>query len=93
MPRKKTEEAQAPETQAAGQRIEENFARLEEIIKELEAGDRSLEETFAGYEEGMKLVKSCYEKIERIEKKVLVLSGEEAGNGAGAEEQENELRF
>ena len=49
--------------------------------------------TFAGYEEGMKLVKSCNEKIERIEKKILVLSGEEAGNGAGAEEQENELRF
>ena len=46
MPRKKTEEAQAPETKAAGQGIEENFARLEEIIKELEAGDRSLEETF-----------------------------------------------
>lgn len=74
MPRKKTEEVQAPETQAAGQGIEENFARLEEIIKELEAGDRSLEETFAGYEEGMKLVKALSGQIDKVEKQILILS-------------------
>ena len=43
--RKKAEEA-APEKTAG---IEENFARLEEIIKKLETGENSLEETFAGY--------------------------------------------
>ena len=74
MPRKKTEEVQAPETQAAGQGIEENFSRLEEIIKELEAGDRSLEETFAGYEEGMKLVKALSGQIDKVEKQILILS-------------------
>ena len=66
---------------------------MDRLIDELESGDGSLEDAFRRYEEGMKLVKSCNEKIERIEKKILVLSGEEAGNGAGAEEQENELRF
>ena len=41
-------------------------------------GDGSLEEAFADYEEGMKLVKSCNEKIEMIEKRILVLSGDQA---------------
>lgn len=54
------------------------------IIGKLEKGDGSLEDAFADYEEGMKLVKSCNEKIETIEKKILVLSGdqtEETENG------------
>ena len=37
--------------------IEENFVRLEEIIRKLEAGDITLEESFTCYEAGMKLVK------------------------------------
>ena len=74
MPRKKTEEAQAPETQVACQGIDETSAGLEEIIKELEAGDRSLEETFAGYEEGMKLVKALSGQIDKVEKQILILS-------------------
>ena len=40
--RKKTEAALEKETS-----IEENFARLEDIIKKLEDGESSLEETFA----------------------------------------------
>ena len=62
--RKKAEEA-APEKTAG---IEENFARLEEIIKKLETGENSLEETFAGYEAGMKLVKSLSSQIDKVEK-------------------------
>ena len=55
--------------------VEETFAA---IIGRLEKGDGSLEEAFADYEEGMKLVKSCNEKIEMIEKRILVLSGDQA---------------
>ena len=54
--------------------VEETFA----AIGRLEKGDGSLEEAFADYEEGMKLVKSCNEKIEMIEKRILVLSGDQA---------------
>ena len=78
---------------ALAKTIKDQMGILSDLIDELESGDGSLEDAFRRYEEGMKLVKSCNEKIERIEKKILVLSGEEAGNGAGAEEQENELRF
>ena len=63
--------------------VEETFAALDRIIGKLEKGDGSLEDAFADYEEGMKLVKSCNEKIETIEKKILVLSGDQT------EEKEN----
>ena len=58
--------------------VEETFAALDRIIGKLEKGDGSLEEAVADYEEGMKLVKSCNEKIEMIEKRILVLSGDQA---------------
>ena len=63
------------------QTIEETFAQLEEIIRKLESGESSLEEAFGHYETGMKLVKSCNEKIDKVEKKIIVLeeNGEEDG--------------
>ena len=60
--------------------VEETFAALDRIIGKLEKGDGSLEDTFADYEEGMKLVKT-------IEKKILVLSGDQT------EEKENGGQF
>ena len=60
---------------------------MRRIIGKLEKGDGSLEDAFADYEEGMKLVKSCNEKIETIEKKILVLSGDQT------EEKENGGQF
>lgn len=56
--------------------IEETFAALDELIDKLESGKGSLEDAFKNYEEGMRLVKSCNEKIEKIEKQMLVLSTE-----------------
>lgn len=56
--------------------IEESFEALDELIDRLESGEDSLEDAFHNYEEGMKLVKSCNEKIEKIEKKILIMSGE-----------------
>lgn len=56
--------------------IEETFAALDALIDQLESGRGSLEDAFQNYEEGMKLVKSCSEKIDKIEKQILVLSGE-----------------
>lgn len=55
--------------------IEETFDELEDILKRLESGESSLEEAFKYYEAGMKLVKSCNEKIDKVEKKIIVLEG------------------
>lgn len=59
--------------------IEETFQELEVIIKKLESGESSLEESFDYYETGMKLVKSCNDKIDKVEKKIVVLE-EDGGN-------------
>lgn len=76
-----TQAAGAETAEAAGDAlnamtIEETFAALDALIDQLESGKGSLEDAFKHYEEGMKLVKSCNEKIEKIEKQILVLSGE-----------------
>ncbi|MCM1024908.1 MAG: exodeoxyribonuclease VII small subunit [Roseburia sp.] len=56
--------------------LEENFSRLEETIEKLEREDISLEEAFQAYSEGMATLKQCSEQIDRVEKRVLKLSGE-----------------
>ena len=55
--------------------LEEVFEKLEEVIKELEQ-DIPLEESFTLYHQGMDMLKVCNEKIEKIEKQVLVLDEE-----------------
>ena len=55
--------------------LEENFEYMEELIGKL-SQDISLEEAFAAYSEGMQVLKTCNDQIDRVEKKVLVLSGE-----------------
>lgn len=56
--------------------IEQIFTEIEETIQKLEADDISLEESFVQYKKGMELLKSCNEKIDTIEKKVLALNEE-----------------
>jgi len=74
----KDEEARMAENKEMGQAlsIEENFVKLEEVIKRLEGGETSLEEAFAAYSEGMRLVKECNDQIDRVEKQVLKLTEE-----------------
>ena len=60
--------------------IEETLKELESIIEKMEDRESSLEDTFALYESGMKMVKACSDKIEKVEKKIEILS-EEGQNG------------
>ena len=60
------------------QGIEELFAALEETVKKLEDGANTLEESFSCYEQGMRLVKTLNQKIDKVEKQIMILSeGEE----------------
>lgn len=59
--------------------IEQTFADLDQILERLEAVDTSLEDSFVCYEAGMKLVKSLGEKIDKVEKQLIVL--QESING------------
>ena len=55
--------------------IEQIFEELDQVMEKLEASDTSLEESFACYEAGMKLVKACGEKIDKVEKMMIILRG------------------
>ena len=57
--------------------IEEMFDRLDGIMRTLEDRRSTLEESFASYEEGMSLVTACSEKIDKVEKQIMVVNGEE----------------
>ncbi len=54
--------------------LEEDFRKLDSLLKEMEKEDIGIEDAFAKYAEGMQLIKSCNERIDRVEKKVQKLS-------------------
>lgn len=54
--------------------LEEAFSRLDVTIEALESRDITLEDSFKKYQEGMELLKECSQKIDKVEKKMLVLN-------------------
>lgn len=50
--------------------FEAALARLEEIVRALEAGNGDLDASLKGFEEGIALVRLCSEKLENAEQKV-----------------------
>lgn len=54
--------------------LEQTFERLEDTIGKLQQEDISLEECFRLYKEGMRLIQSCNDKIDSVEKEVLKLN-------------------
>ena len=89
MPVKKKDKIQEPSesgatvTNASGEEngleeisLEEAFGILDEIARSLEEESISLEDSFSAYKKGMDLLKICNDKIDQVEKKVLVLNEE-----------------
>lgn len=56
--------------------VEEAFAALEQIVQNMEDEGISLEDSFSCYEAGIRLVRYCSGRIDRVEKKVQMLRGE-----------------
>lgn len=63
--------------------IEQAFEELDKIMEKLEASDTTLEESFACYEAGIKLVKACGDKIDKVEKQMVILQGGADKDGDG----------
>lgn len=59
--------------------LEATFDELDEIITQLESNEVGLDESFKLYQAGMKLLKTCNDAIDKVEKKILILNekGEE----------------
>ena len=53
--------------------LEEVFEELDEVVGQLEESTISLEDSFSLYHKGMELLKVCNEKIDKVEKKMLIL--------------------
>lgn len=60
------------------QTLEEVFRQLENVMEEMEKDELSLEEAFRLYGEGMQMLKLCNDKIDKVEKKMLILDKEGA---------------
>ena len=58
------------------QSLEEIFSDLEQTIKKMEEGEISLEESFQLYHQVMDMLKACNSKIDKVEKKMLLLDEE-----------------
>jgi exodeoxyribonuclease VII small subunit len=55
-------------------KLEESFEKLNQIVEMLEKPEISLEDSFTLYQEGMKLLKSCSDSIDKVEKELIILS-------------------
>ena len=60
---------------AESKSLEKSFDELNDIILKMDSEDCSLEESFKLYEKGMKLVKQCNDKIDKVEKKINIIEG------------------
>ncbi len=57
--------------------IEQAFDELNSIMETMEADSVSLEKSFELYKRGMELVSMCNSKLDMVEKKIIVLEGNE----------------
>jgi exodeoxyribonuclease VII small subunit len=53
--------------------------RLEEIVEQMESGKMLLDELIVRYEEGMKLVKTCQERLASAEQRIEMITRNHAG--------------
>ena len=57
-----------------GKPFEENMARLETLVRQLERGELSLEDALVCYQEGVALIGYCQQSLERASKEVEILT-------------------
>ena len=60
-------------------KFEEALGRLEQIVDQLEAGELPLEASLKAFEEGVALARRCAKYLEEAEKRIELLTKDEAG--------------
>lgn len=68
--------AEKQEAKDKEQSLEELFEQLETTIHRMEEEEVSLEDSFRLYHKGMDVLKMCSERIDKVEKKMLILDEE-----------------
>lgn len=59
---------------AKGLTLEQSFERLDEILDSMENGNTSLNDNFKLYKEGMKLIQNCNQKLDKVEKQIILIN-------------------
>ncbi len=54
--------------------FEQALARLEEIVRRMEAGEETLDGALASFEEGIGLVRLCTERLDAAEQKIKLVT-------------------
>lgn len=70
-PTKSDDDQNAPNFEAA-------LERLEQIVRDLEDGELGLDQSLARYEEGVKYLKFCHQRLKDAEQKIELLTGLDA---------------
>ena len=70
----------AAEKQQAEESFETLLAKLEEIVSQLEAGERPLDESLTLYESGVAALKRCHSILDKSEKRIRLLLQDAQGN-------------
>jgi len=55
------------------EKFEVMLAKLEEIVRRMEAGEMTLEESLVAFEEGIKLSRNCSKTLDEAQRKVEIL--------------------
>ncbi len=63
---------------AQAKSLEQNLAELDIVIEKMSREDISLEEAFKLYQQGVKLCKSCNDKIDKVEKQLEIIGEEQS---------------
>ena len=71
--------AKAAEKAQTELNFETAMDRLEAIVDQMESGKMMLEELIVRYEEGMKLVKTCQERLASAEQRIEIITRNHAG--------------
>ena len=69
----------APKKPTPEPNFEAAMDRLEAIVEQMESGKMQLEELIVRYEEGMKLVKTCQERLASAEQRIEIITRNHAG--------------
>ena len=70
MPRKQSDTPATDGQDSGAGAFESSFARLEEIVAEMERGELPLEDLLGRFEEGVGLVRSCQKFLEQAQLRV-----------------------
>lgn len=62
---------------AKAKSLETAFEELDALVIRMEEKDLPLEDAFKLYQEGLKLLKYCNSAIDKVEKKIIEIHGEE----------------